>query len=109
MSETITLNPGDKVRQDGKSYKVVGQAIADVELTEVKAQSNHHRAFECSEVKCREYQVSTNGKVFTARTGAQNIASKDGLPKCQYCDSPMQWRQQATTDNLSVVETEPTV
>lgn len=96
FGQNVTLKSGDKVRQDGKTYKVVDTSVISGELIEVKAQTNHHKAFECSDGDCRLYQIGRNGKVWTGRTGSHAISDRDGLPKCQYCDNPLSWRVTST-------------
>lgn len=88
MSETITLEPGAKVRQDGKAYKVTDTAVVSGELVEVKTQKNRHKLILCKDLKCRTDQIKDDGSVLKLRAGK---AAK--MPICPYCYEPMAWAE----------------
>lgn len=86
MAESIVLTEGSKVRQDGKSYKVVNSTVIDGELVETKTQKNRHAAFGCPGEECKEKQpVFRCGARKKIDTGAWR------LPDCGHCGTPMVW------------------
>ncbi len=95
MSETITLEPGAKVRQSGTTYKVVDTATIEGELIEVKAQKNRHKLAWCASLVCQDEQKRINrGKLFShGRASNSGAWDAHGFPQCGQCGRPWEWKK----------------
>lgn len=89
---TLTLKPGDRIRQDGQSY-IVGETAGDVAATpiETKAQTNRWLALRCSSQSCRDEQAANRKgrakfQVFrTTRLACNNVDPYAAFPICGVC------------------------
>lgn len=90
MAESITLEPGARVRQQGTSYRVVDTSIIEGELIEVKAQKNRHALAGCFVPSCVESQKEQNdGKPYPLfRSGARKRVR---MPHCPNCGEAWTW------------------
>ena len=94
MSENIIIEPGTKIRQDGKSYRVTDTAVVSGQLEEVKQQTNRHRAIWCPDPECRETQIKVKRERGSKRASYDILRGCDlsTMPQCGTCGKVMEWR-----------------
>jgi hypothetical protein len=98
MADTIEVQTGTKIRQNGKTYKVADPSEVNVDLIEVpQTQKNPWKAFMCQNPECKQVTGSVPRQVFRVyrakfdRDMAQHPDDLS-LPRCGTCYEVMTWK-----------------